>query len=328
MFTPEESTVVKGALDGAISYTHAMEGLGRKLDGLTTANRPTMLLACRQMARAARDVGSGVLALVGALPEHLSGRGMRRGETVADVVPEAHRGEQLAHAWDGPPNGLTRAIAETLPAVVGSLLSSGEDLSGQVVGAHGALVRLDRAALIHSDPPPGGTFGGRRTIIGPHGDFYQSQHFAWSASHYMHDWAEQGFLPVLANVRLKRKAEMAGCWRLYASIFRTVIQIAALNAGVVLYSGWDNLPSIQGVRQFALTLTALGLQQRAVDMSDGEGLPELFSAHGSLWLMVRPGVALADMPAWDRGMQRMLDAWRRNDNSGWMANVFPDRRAG
>lgn len=340
MFTKDEIAVIKPPLEGAVIFTHALVGLGNAIGtGLTTASRPALMNAARHMVRSARDVTSGVPALIGALPLDLAGHGQRLHPTPLPAVPETSRSAQLDYAWLGPPYGIQRACDDTLLEAAKALVPV--DATGQhstfgrlgdlVLGTRAALLQIDRAALLHSDPPPGGTFGDRRTTIGPHGDYYTSAHYLQTTMHYMNDWADEGFLPVLSAIAPKYREPMAGAFRLYGAILADAFRAMALDAGIPLYTPWESLPEFpkgSGNRQFSWTLTALWLKERAIDMNEGSGIPELFKSFGHEWLSVLPGTTAATRPAWAQGMEREHDAWARMDNSSGNDNHFPDRRAG
>lgn len=311
MFTDPEARIVKGALEGAVAFTHGSSALGTALGaGLTRSTRAAFVTAFTQVARASRDVMGGALGLLGAMPQDKA---------------EGTRAEQLEWAWS---RHIQRAADDSLPAAMEAVAVVAPEAASLIAGADGALRAINRATLLHSDPPPGATLGGRRTIIGPHADYFRAAHFGWTATHYMDDWAQEGFIPVLTTCARKVRGAMAESWRLYAWLARLQVQAMALNAGIPLHSSWENLPVLQGSRQFAHALAALGLLQRAVDVTEGDGIPEAFAAHGNAWLEVLPGVKPAQIPAWVQGFRRQFDAWKRENQEAWMCNFFPDRRAG
>jgi len=312
MFTLDERPLVRLGLDGLLKFAEGSFELGTALQtGLTTASRPAFIEAFKQTTRASRDACAGAFGLFGAMPEDEN---------------EETRGEQLDLAF----YHIRRAIEDCLPTAANAVRAVSPKAADLIIEAQRHFFGLNHAALLHSDPPSnkGITFGGRRPVVGPHGDYYRHAHFGWTQTHYMDDWAQEGFLPVLAGCALNVRVPMGESWRLHADLTRLQTYVIGLQAGIPLHSRWENLPVLRDEPQFSLTVAARGIMLRGSDLRKGDGIPAWFSAHENAWLDVLPGVRARAMPAWIQGSRRRSDAWKRENEQAWQGDVFPDGRAG
>jgi hypothetical protein len=312
MFNPEEKAAILPGLQGAELFGRGVEALGASLNKLTTKNRPIFVEACKQTVRASRDVNGGVLGLLGAMPEDRN---------------EGTRLEQLNNAFD---HHFARALGDGLSNAVLAAASVAPEASALFEEARTLIARVNRAALMHSDPPPQDaiTPDGRRNVIGPHADYFRAAHFGWTSTHYMDDWASEGFVPVLAGCMLKVRAAMGQSFGVYGFLMRLQLYVMTLNVGIPMHAAWTSLPVLQKNPQFSLTHASLGLLGRAVDLRAGDGIPAVFQLHENIWLDVHAGVRRREMPAWIQGARRRSDAWARENMEAWMLGLFPDGRAG
>jgi hypothetical protein len=299
MFAEAEARAVRSAIEAAIAVNNTEVAFGDAIrTNLTSASRKAYGKAARALIRTARDTTAAAYALLGGLPDE-----------------SASRADQLEAAWayvDRAVEEKNGTLVEAQEAVRGLMPIAG------LVEARGRLRNLNRDALLHSDPPvEPGLVAGRRPIIAGHGDYHAAQHYGWSATHYMQDWAADAFVPVLVGVSTKYREALAGAWKSYAILVTYHIHCAGLIAGIPLYWQWERLGP------FSMTLKSLHRLQTALDPSL-DGIPEWYAAHGDEWDKVDVPTSLQS--AYRRGNQRVRDSWRRSNKTAWLHNLFLDGR--
>jgi hypothetical protein len=179
----------------------------------------------------------------------------------------------------------------------------------------GALPYIDELAhrmqtldldLPHSDPPMEPATTGRRTCIGPHGDYYLAQRMIFLAIHYWREWAEE-WLKIFAAPTGQRKA-MGEALSLYAHCTIMQHQAGALLAGVALNWQWETLDGFSKV----LKVTELLTRQ-----DHGEGTPSVYFAFMLTWAKLA-----SSSQHYQNSLRRYADSWAKNEP--WEVLVFPN----
>jgi hypothetical protein len=285
-FTPYEYRQARSAFEVAFDLDNAGIALGQVIKA-TTGSKTLQANAARQLLRVQRQGSILAYALVGG------------------IKPEAERSAQLAEAKayrDG-------MLAESVVTARVALAAAGVEGADQYMTDALARLRTLDVDLLHSDPPmqPAPQVG-RRTCIGPHGDYAKGQEFAHWTSHYMREWAQE-WCELFESTAIDR-VKAGECWALYCHLVKIQHQAGALVAGISTYWKWDNLDP------FCKVLQATELLTRS---DGGIGTPSVYFTLFAEWSKVS-----TQKPAYRQSLARLADSWLKNDGWVWHLMEFPN----
>lgn len=295
MFEPLQFRQARLGVDICFDLENIVIVLGDFIKDNPTAPKATLIAAARQVLRVSRQTSTLFYALVG---------GIRPEESRSAQIAEAH----LYHKGMLEKDGGFDAFEQ-----IANLLTDAKiPVPIYVKGAQEKMQALNLDIMLHSDPCPEPATGretDRRTCIGPHGDYKESQKFGHWCSHYMKEWFLE-WINLFEQTTPDRKL-MGECLSLYAHIVKTQHQAGALVAGISTYWKWDNL------NQFHKLLKACSLLTKS---EGGEGTPAIYFALFLNW----SDIEQAKHKSYRAGTKRLADSWMKNDSwVEWML-MFPN----
>jgi hypothetical protein len=293
VYSPSERALIRSAAEASMLVDQAEVELALTVR-TNRGSRTALAAAASEIIRASRNTSRIASTLLG---------GPQLGDETKPRI------EQLAIAWDQ----MNRAVQDSLPAAitkVTNLVPSAVFPLRDALDRLRAISQLSPDSLVHADPADPQSTGPIRTVLGPHGNYYNFQQHTYGAIHYWRDFADDW-----VKVYLQQKGKDAAfgdAFGIYATCVSTLLRAAALIANISLYWKWDNYD------QFHRVIQAGDLLWLA---AEGEGAGQLYYGVMEAWSKVATTSA-----AYKHSILRLSDSWRHMDRAGReLLNVFPNR---
>ena len=276
----------------------------------TPATRVSLGRVMRDALAASRELNMAEALLVGVVTEQVNTPGFAR-------VSASPRSERVGTAWwridrfvmyaKATREGLTAAAKLAPDPAYQDLIRRARDI--WLSKALAEAVAVNRA-LTYADPRP----ANYPKIIGPHGDYDQTQWFLWRAQWYAHDALDNVLAAYVSEPPVDGGTALGDVYMRLFEASRSLMQSLEIVAGL------SSTPEHKRSSQF---FRVLGVTKRLTDEGDVPGRwMEAIVSLKTHWFPVVAGRPAASSHIQD-AVVKIADAWKHADMAAWETMEFP-----